>query len=262
MLKILILSNKNGSLAEGQKNVAFNVFKILALCHEVIHFNAKSVFSKDFWVKLQSFNPDFIYLILRPNLRVFLLGKILKLKFKQSKIILVVLQPPSNHIFLKLFIPFLKADLALVLSEKTEKLIKSFGINTKYFRLGVDILKFKPVSWEEKIKLRHKYNIELNKFVVLHVGHVTKGRNLLPLLDLCGCNGVEVIIVVSSMFPPNTKILNKLKDGGCRILNEFFDSIEELYQLSDAYVFLVDKPSSAIEMPLSILEAMACNTPV
>ena len=40
------------------------------------------------------------------------------------------------------------------------------------------------------------------------------------------------------------------------------ENIEEIYQLSDCYFFPTTDAIEAIEFPLSVLEAMACNLPI
>ena len=44
--------------------------------------------------------------------------------------------------------------------------------------------------------------------------------------------------------------------------NEYIKSIEEVYALSDCYAFPTPTGVGAIEHPLSIMEAMACDLPV
>jgi len=46
------------------------------------------------------------------------------------------------------------------------------------------------------------------------------------------------------------------------ILTEYLPHVEHLYQASDAYVFPVTSTDNAIEVPLSVLEALACDVPV
>jgi glycosyltransferase involved in cell wall biosynthesis len=46
------------------------------------------------------------------------------------------------------------------------------------------------------------------------------------------------------------------------LIREFVPCIEEIYQLADAYVFPVLLEGAAIGVPLSVLEAMACDLPV
>jgi glycosyltransferase involved in cell wall biosynthesis len=41
-----------------------------------------------------------------------------------------------------------------------------------------------------------------------------------------------------------------------------FSNIEDIYRLSDCYVFPTIDKKACIETPLSVLEAMACNLPI
>ena len=55
---------------------------------------------------------------------------------------------------------------------------------------------------------------------------------------------------------------DELEKKGIIILDEFIERIDEIYQLSDLYIFPVEDQNSSIGMPLSILEARACGIPV
>lgn len=46
------------------------------------------------------------------------------------------------------------------------------------------------------------------------------------------------------------------------IITEYIEKIEEVYQCANCYIFPVFSEGACIEVPLSILEAMACNLPV
>ena len=54
----------------------------------------------------------------------------------------------------------------------------------------------------------------------------------------------------------------QLQKEGIIVYDHFIESIEEIYQLSDTYVFPVVDENASIGMPLSILEARACGIPV
>ena len=53
-----------------------------------------------------------------------------------------------------------------------------------------------------------------------------------------------------------------LKASGVTIIQKHIDNIEEIYQMSDCYIFPVVERSGAVGFPLSVIEAMACNLPV
>jgi len=42
----------------------------------------------------------------------------------------------------------------------------------------------------------------------------------------------------------------------------FYEKIEEFYQASDVYIFPVRNPTGSIDLPLSVLEALAVGLPV
>ena len=60
----------------------------------------------------------------------------------------------------------------------------------------------------------------------------------------------------------NDDLVSELEESGCFVWIKHFENIEEIYNLSDCYVFPTVDRRACIETPLSILEAMACNLPV
>ena len=46
------------------------------------------------------------------------------------------------------------------------------------------------------------------------------------------------------------------------VIDEYTDNIEEIYQAADLYFFPVSIRAGALEFPLSVIEACACNLPV
>ncbi|HUU92746.1 MAG TPA: glycosyltransferase family 4 protein, partial [Phycisphaerae bacterium] len=62
--------------------------------------------------------------------------------------------------------------------------------------------------------------------------------------------------------PGEEDMTHALVERGAVVLEEFLPEIEEVYRSADLYLFAVEHERSAIGMPLSVLEAMACNLPV
>jgi glycosyltransferase involved in cell wall biosynthesis len=163
---------------------------------------------------------------------------------------------------LKKFVDFLKPDLILTQTYESNEFFSKANCKTKFLPNGVDVERFKPISLKTKEELRKKYKIPKEKFVVLHVGHIKKARGLEIFTKIQKIvRDIQVIIVSSSYFKKDRKLYQKLKESGCIIWDQYFENIEEIYQISDCYLFPV-KRGNSIFMPLSILEAMSCNLPV
>jgi glycosyltransferase involved in cell wall biosynthesis len=126
---------------------------------------------------------------------------------------------------------------------------------------GVDHGIFRPVSKQEKCSLRSKYGFRDTDQIVLHVGHCNRDRNVMPLARLVKL-GVKVILIVSTSTPIDHDLLVELRQSGMMVITDFIENIQHYYQIADCYLFPVLRSTSAIDAPLSVLEAMACNLPV
>jgi glycosyltransferase involved in cell wall biosynthesis len=73
---------------------------------------------------------------------------------------------------------------------------------------------------------------------------------------------IEVIIAGSTYNQDDKELYKRLVDEGIRIFSEYIPRMEDIYNLADFYIFPVLREDGAIETPLSVLEAMACNLPV
>jgi glycosyltransferase involved in cell wall biosynthesis len=100
--------------------------------------------------------------------------------------------------------------------------------------------------------------------VVLHVGHLEAGRNVRYLGDLAARGDCQVVLVTSSStaFQANQALGQELCRAGVVLLTDYQPRIEQLYQLADCYLFPVESTDNAIDAPLSVLEALACDLPV
>ncbi len=149
----------------------------------------------------------------------------------------------------------------------SEKAYKDFsavaGNQVTYIKTGVDTKKFHPVDQITKSDLRNKYGIQENAKVVLHVGHLNEGRNIQQLLNL---DDEYFLVLVTSTFTKGEqdKQLKEafLKRKNTLLIDSFVENIEEIYQLSDLYLFPVVEAGHCIDVPLSVLEAASCGISV
>jgi len=150
----------------------------------------------------------------------------------------------------------------IALSHESFKYYQSIvGRHAFYLKTGIDTDRFKPVGTDQKKALKSKYQIPENRCVVLHVGHLKTGRNLelLQRID----EKYFIVIVVSSATEKDPVLRAGLEQRpNTRIIDTYLENIQEIYQLSDVYLFPVKASENCIDIPLSVLEAAACNIPV
>jgi glycosyltransferase involved in cell wall biosynthesis len=157
----------------------------------------------------------------------------------------------------------IKTDLVVVQSDQAERTYRALGCNVKYsVYSGVDLEKFRPVSSSDKEKLRLEYGVDPEKFVILHVGSVRKWRNVDHLIEIQKEAGVQVVLVGRSTTKNENDVEQALRKAGVMVKDGYNPRIAEFYGLADCYVFPTTTPIGSIDVPLSVLEAMACNLPV
>lgn len=260
---------------EGMKNVMRNLANELSKDNDLTQLtlsNEKYKFFKDkrfnflspnLARQIKEFRPYILHYIPVSGITPasFIRAKVLASYAKNAKIIVSCLQySKKNSGLLVKAVPILKPDLILVQSKRTSQKLRRIGIRTAFLPNGVDLEKFSPPKQGIKDNLRRKYGIS-DKFVILHVGHLTDNRNIRVLADLSVENNL-VIVVASTSTQADNRLAEFLKSKGVVVWQRYFENIQDIYNLSDCYVFPAEKDSSCIEIPLSILEAMSCNLPI
>jgi glycosyltransferase involved in cell wall biosynthesis len=233
------------------------------LTNESEIINNKSFVSLKLFLKIRKFNPRLV--IYSPSssgtLLSFVRLFIIKLASLKSETIIINLQRRHHSQAAKAIIKFIKPRFVVVFSKKDSDYYNSMKIDTLPGKTGVDLNRFLPVNKTRKEELRRKYGFnELDK-ILLHIGHIKESRNISVLKPLLA-EGYQVLLVGSTSTSQDMSLKYDLEKSGIKILDSYISQIEEIYQLSDIYVFPVINDNSAIEFPLSVLEAMACNLPV
>ncbi|MFC2052216.1 glycosyltransferase family 4 protein [Chloroflexota bacterium] len=265
IVKICLISNYSGQLDEGIGNIAFHLAQELSTHHDILHLRlvgwADLLPDRSFWRDIENFKPQIIHYVRGPSIQSLILMKILKSYSKGAKTVMSTTQPKFSS-FSRSFIPLLKPNLVLTQSCETEAEFARYNCQTKFLPNGVHTRRFVPVSHDVKHTLRIKYGLPEQKFIILHVGHIKRGRNIQILSEMNREQDNQVLIVGSTSVPVEPDIFLSLKSGGCIVLDNFFEDIQELYNLSDCYIFPTIDKLNSIEMPLSVMEAMSCNLPV
>ena len=268
-MKVCLLGVYNENLDEGMIKSSFYITNELSKNHQILPLDLRKVTSKSFWKNLKEFNPQIVHYIHGSSFKSFLLLKIISLYCRNAKTIISIMHPHFSTS--KNLISFTKPNLTLVQSDEMDRMFKVLGCETEFLPVGgVDPEKFNPNLKKNKDELREKYGVDKNKFVILHVGSIKRGRNVLLLKELQGRNNNQVVIVGPVSTGTHQEVLHQLEEAGCIVWRKYFENVEEIYALSDCYVFpIVLKKDSmgrasadSIEMPLSVLEAMACNLQV
>ena len=261
-MRICLLGEYSGDLDEGMRKVSFHLASELSKEHQVLTLDLRNVFTKDFWKDIKNFNPDIIHYIHGPSIKSLVLLKLISLYCRDTKTVMSAMHPSFSFLS-KWFIPLFKPNIVLVQSSKTEEMFRKLGCEIEFLPCGVDVKKFRPIKSKTKEELRGKYGIGKDKFVILHIGSIKEGRNV-QLVEKLQKENNQVVIVGAVSTEIDKSLTQQLKNSGCLVWAEYFKNIEEIYALSDCYLFPTSPENklSAIEMPLSVLEAMSCNLPV
>lgn len=251
-----------GNIDEGMKKVSCQLHSNLSNKVETIFLNTSDARKPSFYKKILSFRPEVVHFLTGPSLTSFLITKSLKFICPEASTIMSAVYPEiSNN-----SVPIIKQcvpDLVLAQSSSTYRRFRDLNMNTAIFPIsGVDVEKFVPVNRHEKMALRKKFGVPTDKIVFLHVGHIRSSRNVQVLADLQQLEGVQTVLVGSTSTAQEQDLKDHLIDQGCIVISNFLPAIEEVYQLSDRYIFPIVDDNASIQMPLSVLEAMACNLPI
>ena len=229
-----------------------------------IHLKLNKLFlNPSLWKTIRKHSEDVLYIPFASNtfasvIRTFVLSLVSMNKIS----VLFVLRFPMGKMT-KFLLKLSRARIIALSKESYNFYTEQIGQRVLYLQTGIDLAKFHPVREEEKRQLRGKYGIQKDKRVVLHVGHLKEGRNVdkLATIDL----KYHVIVVVSSVTESekdaNIRVLLKNR-ANTTLIEDYIPNIEEIYQMSDVYVFPVEKELNCIDVPLSVLEAAACNIPI
>jgi glycosyltransferase involved in cell wall biosynthesis len=245
---------------EGAKNVLFNLLTELSQNYTIITLDEKKLFSFQFFTTIcKSNKPHIIHYFTDPSIFSLLFLKLLSLFWKGSKTIVSALHPDIPVIFRK-FTCLLKPDLILVQSNIDLYNFNNYSFKTAFLPNGVNIDKFRPVDSNTNIKLRKKFGIQKDQFLILHVGHIKENRHL-EVLEKISDAALQILVIASEYIAFDEEICKKLRESGVIVNIGYIQNIEEIYAVADCYVFPVEE-NGAITTPLSVLEAMSCNLPV
>jgi glycosyltransferase involved in cell wall biosynthesis len=216
--------------------------------------------------RLSKLNPSIIFYIPTSSgsFASFLRMSILRLQLwrNNTRWVMILLQPNIFPGWKRRLSRLLTPDLILTQSERAYEYYVNNHFAVDFINAGADLNVFKPVSRDEKSKLRSKYGYGEEEFIILHVGHIRAERNLGIFVELKKKVNARIVIVGSTSTRRDEEILAFLKSSNIEVRTEYIEHIEELYQMSDCYIFPTRLDAAAIGMPLSILEAMGCNIPV
>ncbi len=253
-MKLLVVGTVNGKENEGMRNVITHLSKALEKKNTIKYASLKDINS----IIYNSPKCDAVLICARATAKVYFLTKLIRLFYK--RVFFIIVQNPEKG-FLKLnsiiiskcnYLPICKDDMKLVKLHK--------GYNIYPIKVGINAYKFKALALEARKALKLKYGFSLDKPVILHVGHCSSGRGLEDFGKLD--TAMYQCIVVSSGLFEDKGTVQKLKSLDVKLLNGFLPNIEELYQLADVYLFPTKTREFVISIPLSVMEALACGTPV
>ncbi len=271
---------------EGIKNLALNLLRQWRGQHEVLALTTEGADLPDAGVRnlaglnrllsdaalrdaIRAFGPQRIVYLPTASmtwpafLRAWMLGR----HGRGAPVTLIALQPRRQRAWQRLLTPAIAPARVIVQSRQSAALLAYLGERVRFVSAGVDMERFAPATPAEKLRLRQRYGIDAASRVLAHAGHINRRRNVSVLAELQGLPGVQTILAGSTSTPQDSVLVAELQAAGVRVITEYLPHIEEFYRLADLYLFPArpDMPAEdtpAIEVPLSVLEALACDLPV
>jgi len=265
-MRVCLVGDFSVQLDEGFKNTSHHLARGLENFCTVVRLNAKQMSTAAFWRSLAVAAPDIVHMIAQPTQQSLGFSRLIRLIWPRSLAVISALRAeglfPNGRIrqHHRWLFHLTRPDLMLVQSREAEALFEELGCCVAQLPNGVDLERFRPVTQNCKRQLRRDYGLDPDRPVVLHVGHLQKARNLMSLEALPRAQ-IQVLVAGSLYMGTDHSLIRQLENAGFHVLKGYQSHVEQLYMLADCYVF-PPRPGNSLTMPLSVLEAMACNLPV
>ena len=259
-LQVLLIGDSPGESDEGMKNIIRALAATLRQSFGVsvnIETPIGAIRNRRSYI-----NASVLHYTAGPTYRSILLMAWLGRQLQGARQIISLTHPQLGY-FSNILFGLFPPDCVIAMSKWWQARGSQLGIPTKLLSLsGVDLKKFRPASAEEKQQLRQQLGLPLDRMIVLHVGHLKSDRNLEPLIYLQSPPDVQVVVLGSTSTKSSEALIARLRAAGCIVRRDFVPAIEEFYQAADCYVFPTLDAKAAVQIPLSVLEAMATNLPI
>lgn len=215
--------------------------------------------------RIAAFRPDAILYVPTASLTLAsgLRARVLKRHAGGAPVALIATQGRRHGRLTRLAARLARPDLCVTQSGETLAQARRLGWRAVQLPPGVDTVTFHPVSAEIKRQLRAAHGLPADAFIVLHVGHLNRGRGVTDLAALADL--ALPVLVASSSTPQDAALAAELAGAGVRLITRFVPDVAELYQAADLYLLPTPPAAyaaSSIDLPLSVLEALACDLPV
>jgi glycosyltransferase involved in cell wall biosynthesis len=276
--RVCILSEDlSGPPDEGVKKLALAVAEAIGQRHELTVLSTRGAAaggrlvpaSRTFLTgglrrELRRLRPEILVYVASSSttFMTFLRCRVLRAFCPGARLVLVGLQARRHGRLQRRLIGRLAPDVVFVQSPATAQHLERLGCTVALLPSGVDLKTFRPASPGEKGRLRAQYGLRQDVPIVLHVGHLKRGRNVGVLADLAARGDCQVVLVASSSTTQEAELADELRRAGVVVRTAYEPHVEQLYKLADSYLFPVHSTDNAIELPLSVLEAFACDLPV
>jgi len=209
------------------------------------------------------FHPDAVVYVAAPSSTTgsFVRAFALRRHAPRAAQAMVALIPRRHRAPAAAFLRGAAPDVVLVPSYRSLLHLNDLAVPAALLPVGVDKGAFRPAESGEKRALRARHGVPEHATVYLHVGHLRPKRNLGALTALAREDGAHLLVVGSTSTPEDAAVRAELEAAGARVIREAV-AIEEMHRLADCYVFPVIDSEGCVEMPLSVLEALASGVPV
>lgn len=157
-------------------------------------------------------------------------------------------------------------DAVVVPSGPVEKILRSFGVKNHIEVIKTGVVCIPPIKPEDRGKIREKYGIRDDDFLLLYVGRVAREKNLGMLLSAfkkvsAEHSNARLLIVGGGPALAETKVLASELDLMDRLVFAGMlprQKIEPIYASADAFAF----PSTTETQGIAICEALSAGLPV
>ncbi len=261
-MNICIMGSYAGRADEAMANISYYIYLSLqALPIDVFFLNVSEAKCLKFWRSFVKRRPSIIHYISAPTLKQLTFLKLIQLLSGSKTVVSATQSTLHKSRFFKSLSFFLKPDIVLVQSQRSEAFFNSVRFKNLFVQNGVDLQKFVPLNDQQKNAIRKRFGFGENDFIILHVGPINHDRNQKALVRFQS-SSTKVLLIVSITNPSDNRDYDELTRSKVTIRKEYFPNIEEIYGMADVYIWPVFNELAGVEIPLSVLEAMSCNIPV